>query len=145
VNGAASARTRAIVRVAVKSLVVCGAALLALGTVIWTGNGDALIPVHIAIGVVLVLALWTIAAIAARSGVPVGTVTFAVAWGVGIVLLGLAQEDLMTGGWHWVVQVLHVALSMGAIWWGRRLATLMRQRSAAGATEARPVASPVPR
>jgi hypothetical protein len=46
------------------------------------------------------------------------------------VLLGLAQEDLLSGSWHWTIQVLHVAVSMGAIWWGRRLVKLIGQARA---------------
>ena len=118
------------IKVSLAVLLVCGALLLVLGIVIWTGNGDALIPVHIALGVVLVLTLWTIAFMAARAGVPAGTVTFPAAWGLVVVLLGLAQEDLLSGSWHWTIQVLHVAVSMGAIWWGRRLVKLIGQARA---------------
>ncbi|HVH52865.1 MAG TPA: hypothetical protein VNA32_01890, partial [Actinomycetota bacterium] len=89
------------------------------------------VAVHITIGVVLVLTLWTITAIAARSGVPVGTVALAAVWGLLVVFFGLAQEDLLAGNWHWTIQVLHVAISMGAIWWGRRLVKLIGQAQAA--------------
>jgi hypothetical protein len=58
------------IKVSLAVLLACGALLLVLGIVIWTGNGDALIPVHITLGVVLVLSLWTIAFMAARAGVP---------------------------------------------------------------------------
>src|SRR5438034_1246145 len=37
-----------------------------LGLLIWTGNFDALIPVHILVGSVLVLSLWTLAFLAAE-------------------------------------------------------------------------------
>jgi hypothetical protein len=43
------------------------------------------------------------------------------------VVLGLAQEELVTGDLHWTIQVAHLAISMGAIWWGRRLVSLMRR------------------
>jgi hypothetical protein len=119
------------IKVALAVLVGCGALLLVLGIVIWTGNGDRLISVHITLGVVLVLTLWTIAAIAARSGVPAGTVAFAAAWGLLVVVLGLVQDDLVTGSWHWTIQVLHLAISMGAIWWGRRLVKLMAEARSA--------------
>jgi hypothetical protein len=63
--------------------------------------------------------------------VPAGTVAFASAWGLLVVVFGLVQEDLLMGSWHWTIQVLHVAISMGAIWWGRRLAQLMRRAQSA--------------
>ena len=115
-------------KLALTTLLICGAVLLVLGIVIWTGNGDGLIPVHIAVGVLLVLTLWTICVIAARSGrVSPATIAVAAAWGVLVVLLGLAQEDLLVGSWHWTIQILHLAISMGAIWWGRRLVRLMQR------------------
>jgi hypothetical protein len=130
------------VKLAVRALIACGASLLVLGIVIWTGHGDQLISLHIAIGVVLVLTLWTLAAIAARSGVRAGTVAFATAWGLVIVLLGLAHEDLVVGSLHWTIQVVHVVLSMGAIWWGRRLAKLIgRARAGSRSSVAPPVAT----
>lgn len=119
-------------KVAMKALLGSGALLLVLGVIIWMGNADHLIGVHIAFGVILVLSLWTICAIAARSGVPAGTVALAAGWGVLVVGLGLGQEELVPGDWHWTVQVLHVAVSMGAIWWGRRLVKLIEQARAAG-------------
>jgi hypothetical protein len=113
------------IKVALAALIGSGALLLVLGIVIWTGNGHQLIPVHVAFGVVFVISQWTIAAIAARSGVASGTVAFAAAWGLLVVVLGSAQEELLPGSWHWVIQVLHLAISMGAIWWGRRLVRLI--------------------
>jgi hypothetical protein len=115
-------------QVAMKTLLGSGIALLVLGLIIWTGNGDPLVGEHIGYGVDLELSLWRICAIAARSGVPARTVAVAVTWGVVVVVLGLVQEELFAGGWHWTVQVVHVAVSMGAIWWGRRLAGLIGQR-----------------
>src|SRR5262249_14817576 len=50
-----------------------------------------------------------------------GTVVLAAAWGALVIVMGLVQEALAPGSWHWTIQVLHVAISMGAIWWGRRL------------------------
>ena len=128
------------VKLAVRTLIASGVLLLVLGIVIWTGHGDRLIPVHIAIGFVLVLTLWVLAAIAARSGVPAGTAAFAAAWGLAVVLLGMAQEELVTGGLHWTIQVFHVAVSMGAIWWGRRLAGLIARARATGRPSVAPPA-----
>jgi hypothetical protein len=131
---------RTVMKVALRTLIGCGGLLLVLGLVIWTGHGDALIPVHIALGVALVLSLWTIAGIAARSGAPFPVVAIAAGWGATVVLLGLTQEALLPGGWHWTVQVVHLVISMGAIAWGRRLAQLMRR----GASARAPIGSPNP-
>jgi len=114
-------------KVALGVLMACGALLLVLGVLIWTGDWDGLILLHLTLGVILVCTLWFICAMAARAGVPTGTVAFAAGWGVLVVLLGLAQEELVPGDLHWTIQVLHLAISMGAIWWGRRLLSLMRR------------------
>ena len=71
--------------------------------------------------------LATIAFMAAGAGVPAVTVAFAAAWGLLVVVLGLAQENLLPGTRHWTIQVLHLAVSMGAIWLGRCLVELMRR------------------
>jgi hypothetical protein len=113
-------------------MIACGALLLALGLIVWTGNGDALVPVHVALGVVLVASLWRISWISARAGVPIRIVALAAGWGVLVVLLGLAHEELVPGTWHWTVQVAHVLISMGSIAWGRRLAQLIGRAMSAG-------------
>ena len=139
---------RTAVKAAQATLLGCGGLLLVLGIIIWTGKGDQLIGVHVLAGVVLVLSLWTIAAIAARSGVPAGTVALAGTWGLVVVVLGLVQEGLLPGSLHWTIQVLHVVISMGAIWWGRRLVQLIRRAQSAGALSPLPrppVASSAPR
>jgi hypothetical protein len=134
---------RSALKVAQVTLIVCGGLLLLLGMVMWTGNGGQLIGPHVLLGVVLVLSLWTITAIAVRSGVSVGTAVFAAAWGLLVVVFGWLQGGLLPGSWHWAIQVVHLGISMGAIWWGRRLAELIRR--ALSATEpiqsARPILS----
>ena len=138
---------RVATKVALLTMFASGASLLVLGVVIWTGHDEQLNGVHIVIGIVFVLSLCAIAAIAARSGVPGRTVTLAAAWAGLVVLLGLTQEVLVEGDAHWAIQVLHVAVSMGAIWWGRRLVKLMAQaRAAAAPTGAdRPLVGSAPR
>ena len=123
-------------KVAVKTLIASGLLLLVLGVIIWTADADQLVGIHIALGIVLVLSLWTICFFAARAGVATGTVAFAAGWGVLVTVLGLTQEELVTGDLHWTIQVLHVAISMGAIWWGRRLAKAIQQRGAERAMSA---------
>lgn len=119
----------AVTNTAQAVLFLAAAAQLALGAVIWTGEADQLIPVHILIGIVLVLSLWTIAAIAARSGVGAGLIAAAVAWSVVAPILGTTQEGLLEGDWHWTVQVVHVLIGIGVAVWGRALVVLMRKRT----------------
>ena len=104
-----------------------GALLILLGVTFWTGNALQLIPVHIFLGIVLVLSLWMLAAIAGASGVQMRWVILAVAWGLILPVLGLTQDRLLTGGWHWTIQVLHLLIGLGAIGQGEGLAMRMRR------------------
>jgi hypothetical protein len=92
-----------------------GLILIILGLLFWTGNADALIPVHMLLGIALVLALWTLAALAAFSGVSPALVALAVLWGVVVPILGLTQERLLPGDLHWLIQALHLLVGITAI------------------------------
>jgi len=59
---------------------ITGLIQLLLGVIIWPGNADYLIPVHILIGLVLVVALLTLAYLASHSGISNGLVILTVVW-----------------------------------------------------------------
>lgn len=118
-----------VTRAAQVALVGSGGALLVLGLVIWTGQADGLIPLHTLVGVVLVLSLWTIAAIAGRAGVNRWLIATAVAWSVLAPTLGTTQEALLEGDWHWTIQVLHLLVGMAVVAWGQALVLLMGRPS----------------
>ena len=107
---------------------LCGLGLLTLGLLFWTGNARGLIPLHMLLGLVLVLALWTLAGLAARAGVPIGLVALAVAWGLIVPALGLTQGQLLPGSAHWVIQVLHLLVGLGAIGQAEGLAARIKGR-----------------
>lgn len=112
---------------------VSGLVLLVLGAAIWTGNADALIGVHMLVGVVLVLALWTLAAAAWRAGASPAIVLVAVAWGVLLPALGATQENLLEGDTHWIIQVVHLALGVVAIGLGEMLGAVTARSRRLGA------------
>ncbi len=109
------------------TLRISGVLLILLGLTFWTGNALQLIPVHEFLGFVLVLSLWTLAFFGARAGVPRGIVIAAVAWGLIAPILGLTQANLLTGNWHWVIQVLHLLVGLAAIGTGEGLVQRMRR------------------
>jgi hypothetical protein len=116
-----------VIRVAERvSMASAGLALL-LGLIVWIFESYSLVGFHELLGYTLIASLWTLAWIAARSGVPIGIVTGAVAWGVMVLALGWTQEYLLTGSWHWVIQVGHPLISMASVPWGRRLASRIRR------------------
>ena len=117
------------VTVAHMTIRVSGLLLILLGIALWTGRADQVIPVHELLGFVLVLALWTMSYFAARAGVAARWVVLAVAWGLVAPILGLTQQNLVTGDWHWTIQILHLLIGVGAIGQGENLARLMREIS----------------
>ncbi len=115
------------ITIAQMTIRISGVLLILLGIAIWTGRADGVIPVHMLLGFVLVLALWSLSFLAARAGVQMRWVALAVAWGLVAPILGLTQEGLLTGGWHWTIQVLHLLIGMGAIGMGENLARRIKQ------------------
>lgn len=94
---------------------LCFLVLLVLGIGFWTGHWFNLIPVHMIVGVVLVLSLWTTAGIAAAVRVSTGFVVAAFVWGLIVIAFGATQAQLLPGGAHWVIQALHLLVGMIAV------------------------------
>lgn len=116
-------------RVARLVLMGSGAVLLLLGVYIWTGNGDAVIPIHVFFGLLLVLALWTIATIATIAGVRPLLIVAAVAWSLAVPVFGMTQDTLLEGDAHWVIQATHLVFSMALVGWGQLLVIATQKRS----------------
>lgn len=105
---------------------IAGLLMIILGIVIWTGN-DNVIPVHVAVGVVLVLSLWTLAYLGLQSGASKGVVALAFVWGLIMPLLGLTQENILPEDGHLIIQVLHVLIGLGAIGQAENLAARVKR------------------
>ena len=118
--------------IALMTIRVSGLLLILLGIAIWTGRADQAIPIHELLGLVLVLSLWALSYLAARAGVAMRWVVLAVAWGLLAPALGLTQQNLVTGDWHWTIQILHLLIGIGAIAQGENLALRMRQAASTG-------------
>ncbi len=106
---------------------LAGLSAIVLGVLFWTGNAQVLIPVHMLIGLVLVLSLWTLAFLAAQAGVNRGFVALAVVWGFIVPVLGLTQGQLLPGDYHWVIKVVHLLVGLGAMGQGDGLAARIKQ------------------
>lgn len=106
-------RTINILLMVIRLLVVV---MLVLGIIIWTGNADGLIGVHMLIGILTVLCLWVFAIL--QGFTPGGN------WGLGIgaivlgllvIIVGLFQQQWLAGSAHWVIQVIHLLLGLSII------------------------------
>src|SRR5919202_2732370 len=99
---------RPVLTIAQWTVRIAGVLNLLLGLLFWTGDATNLVPVHMALGIVLVLALWVLAALSTQHGAPVGLAAAAAVIGLLAAWLGVAQDNLLPGSAHWVVQVLHL-------------------------------------
>jgi hypothetical protein len=109
---------------------VVGVTQLVLGLAFWTGNALGLVDLHQLLGILLVLALWTLAALAARAGMPAGLVAGAVVYGLVVPIVGLTQRELLPGSAHWVIQVVHLLLGLGLLGLAENLAVKSKARLA---------------
>jgi hypothetical protein len=109
---------------------VVGVIQLVLGLAFWTGNALGLVDLHQLLGILLVLALWTLAALAARAGVQPGLVAGAVVLGLIVPVVGLTQRELLPGSAHIVIEVLHLLLGLGLLGLAENLASRAKARLA---------------
>jgi hypothetical protein len=109
---------------------VVGVVQLGLGLAFWTGNLLGLVDLHQLLGILLVLALWTLAALAHRAGVPAGMVAGAAVMGLVVPIVGLTQRELLPGSAHVVVEVVHLLLGLGLLGLAENLAVRAKARLA---------------
>jgi hypothetical protein len=106
---------------------ITGLVQIYLGVLFWLIQDDALIPFHILVGLVLVLSLWILAFLAGQMGVDWRWAALAIVWGFLVVILGLTQTQILPGPAHWVIQVLHLLVGLGAIGQGEGLSARIRR------------------
>ena len=105
---------------------VTGLIQIILGALFWTGYALNLVPVHMLVGSVLVLSLWTLAFLAARAGVNRGFILLAAPWGILVPVLGMTQGRILPGDAHWLIQIVHLLVGLIAIGLGERLAARIK-------------------
>ena len=88
---------------------------LALGILFWTGNADSFQIVHIVIGILVVLSLWTLGIALGLLGGSFGLPLAAFVIGFLLVLVGLFQTRWLEPNNHWIIQVIHLLLGLSAI------------------------------
>jgi hypothetical protein len=108
---------------------VCGVIQIVLGLLFWTNNARTLVPLHMLVGSLLVLSLIALAVVAAIADVGPGFVALAIVWALVTLLLGLTQTQLLPGTAHWVIQVLHLLIGLGAIGQGENLGRRIKNTS----------------
>jgi hypothetical protein len=98
--------------------------LVVLGIGFWSGHWSGLRNLHMALGALFVLVLWSLAVLALTARRAVGLAVFALIWGVVIAGFGAAQQGLLVGDLHWIVRIVHLAIALAAMPIAERLAKL---------------------
>jgi hypothetical protein len=103
--------------------------VLVLGILFWTNaiNPDTsggIVLVHMLLGILVVLALWTMGIAQGLRGGSFGLALATFVWGLLTLALGLFQQRILTdpSSPHWIIQVIHLILGLGAIGLGEMVA-----------------------
>jgi hypothetical protein len=94
---------------------------IVVGIGFWSSHWFALRGFHMGVGVIFVLILWAIAALAIAAKRATSLAIVAIVWGVAIAGVGAAQQGLLGGDSHWIVRVLHLAMAVAAMPMAERL------------------------
>lgn len=116
---------------------LCGALALILGLLFWSGNALNLIPIHMLLGILVVLSLWIVGiGQAFYSGGSWPLAGFALLLGLLVIVVGRTQSSLLVGSFHWVIRVVHLALGLLAIRTGQ--IAVARQQKSSGMRQEQP-------
>ena len=123
---------------------VAGIVQLTLGALFWAGTAISFIPLHIRIGYLIVLCLWTMATVALVTRVGGGLAIFALLWGIALPAVGLQQAMILVGPMHWIIRVIHLLMGLTALGLADRLAgRVLASTSAAEGKGASPLAASI--
>lgn len=101
---------------------------LLLGITLWLGRGYSLLKLHMWLGFIVAFALLAIVLLSLLAKVKPALPIVSLLWAVALPVVGIAQLHVMPGGDHWIIQVIHLILGLGAIGLAEALAkrTLLR-------------------
>jgi hypothetical protein len=118
-------------RIASIVLSFSGLIALILGLLFWGHKATHLIPLHMLLGFLVMGALWVVGiGQAFFRGGSWSVAACALIVGILLAVLGITQTSLMVGEYHWVVQIVHLALGLSAIAIGHIAAARYRKTAA---------------
>ena len=122
-----------VVRISLMVLRITVLFNLITGIIFWTGNADPLQIVHIILGILAVLALWTIGIVQGLRGGSFGLAVATFVVGFLLALVGLFQTRWLNDSNHWIIQVIHLLLGIMAIGLGEMIGGRYRRMTAKAA------------
>ena len=106
---------------------LCGALQLVLGALIWFAPRRNYVPPHLLTGMLLVVALLTLAVLGLRARVRWPLAGFTMLWSLALPAFGVAHARLLIGPSHWIIRVTHLLMGMIGIALGQALAKQILQ------------------
>ena len=94
---------------------LAGIVALVMGLAFWGGTGYALLSAHQGLGYLVSLALVLMAILGLMQRVAPVLPILAIVWAMAVPAIGGMQLKLLPGSAHWVIQVFHLLLGVGAM------------------------------
>jgi hypothetical protein len=120
---------RKVTAITVPIVRIAGVVQVVLGTLFWTGRAYQYLTVHVAVGALLVLGLWTLAIIALSAKASRGLAAFSLLWGLALPVFGMRHAAILVGPHHWIIRVVHLLMGCAAVAFADRLARAVVGRS----------------
>jgi hypothetical protein len=86
---------------------------LVMGVAMWMGQGAGFVNAHMGLGLLFVVLVIALAAMAGAAGAPKSLVWVTVIWGIITVAVGMGQMRVMVGESHWIIRLVHLFLGLG--------------------------------
>ncbi len=119
-----------VVRISLMLLRLCVLLAVILGILFWLNivtPAGTIRDVHMLLGVLVVVTLWIIGVmLLTQGGSAIGVAVAALAWGALVLYVGTQQERMLPGSAHWIIQVVHLLLGLGAAGMGETCARRYR-------------------
>ena len=125
-----------IVRIGINALRACVLLALILGILLWTNVvSGGVVMIHMLLGILAMFSLWVLAfgIATAPKGKNIGLAIGAFVIGLLLPIVGLGQLNWLLGSTHWVIQVIHLLLGLGAIGIGEAIAGRYKRLNASAA------------
>jgi hypothetical protein len=119
-------RTAAVIQWIVR---LAGITQIITGILFWTGRSLTLVPMHMALGLAIAIALFILAILAWRGGVAPAAAVAGLVLAVAVPALGMTQTRLLVGPWHWAIRVVHLLIGLAALGTAENFANHIRGRT----------------
>lgn len=107
-------------------------ALIVLGALFWSGSALGLIRIHMDLGVIFVLLLWFLAALALYARAGFGLSIAAIVWGFIVGGYGMSMPELLANGNSWPIGVGHLLAGIIGIGFAERLGANIKRKLRSG-------------